>query len=299
MSVIEAVVLGLVQGLTEFLPISSTAHLRIVPELFGWKDPGAAYSAVIQLGTVLAVMVYFWRDIVRLSVAWVRGVLAKKPMGTVDSRLAWFVLLGTFPIGIAGLMLKPIIETSFRSLYVIATALIVLALVLYVIEKAATHSRGVEDMTLKDGLIVGVWQAMALVPGASRSGTTITGGLLLGLRRADAARYSFLLSIPATGLAGVFELKHLLEATERPPILMMVIGTVVAFASGMAAIAWLLAFLRTRSMNVFIAYRVALGFALIGLLRAGTLQPHAGLAPEAKESAPPALQQKVIEGTEK
>jgi len=285
----EAVVLGLVQGLTEFLPISSTAHLRIVPALLGWGDPGAAYSAVIQLGTVGAVLVYFAKDLVHLTRAFVKGLIDKQPFGTVESRLAWFVGLGTIPIGVCGLLFKKSIETSLRSLYVISFSLIALAVVLFIVEKVASHRRTIEQMTLKDGLIVGLWQAVALIPGSSRSGTTITGALSLGFTRADAARYSFLLSIPATSLAGVFELKHLLEASDGPGVGMMVIGTVVSFVSGLAAIWGLLRFLRSRSTLVFVVYRVVMGLALLGLLSAGVLQPGGAPAPlvEAAASAPP------------
>lgn len=277
MSLVEAVVLGLVQGLTEFLPISSTAHLRITPELFGWRDPGAAYSAVIQLGTVLAVLIYFRQDIVRITVAWVKGLVERKPMATLDARLGWFVLLGTIPIGLAGLAFKSVIETSLRSLYVIAASLIVLALILLLTEKLAKHRRTLDDMTLKDGLIIGAWQAVALIPGSSRSGTTITGALMLGLTREAAARFSFLLSIPATTLAGVFELKHLLESPEKAPITAMIVGTVVAFGSGWASIAWLLSFLKRRSTLVFVVYRIALGVLLLALLGAGVLRPLSGV----------------------
>lgn len=277
MSLLQAIVLGLVQGLTEFLPISSTAHLRIVPELLGWPDPGAAYSAVIQLGTVAAVLIYFRKDLVTLTRAFFQGLARREPFGTTDSRLAWFVLIGTLPIGICGLAFKKTIETSLRSLYVISASLIVLAVILFIVERLASHKRTLDDMRWRDGLIVGLWQALALIPGSSRSGTTITGGLSLGLRREDAARYSFLLSIPATTLAGVFELKHLLEATERPPAVALWVGTLVAFASGMAAIAWLLSYLRKRSTLVFIVYRVALGVALLALLQAGVLRPQSGL----------------------
>ncbi len=277
MSLLQAIVLGLVQGLTEFLPISSTAHLRIVPELFGWPDPGAAYSAVIQLGTVAAVILYFRKDLVVLARAFFEGLLKRAPMATVESRLAWFVLVGTLPIGVCGLAFKKTIETSLRSLYVISGSLIVLALILFIVERLASHKRTLADMTWRDGVLVGVWQALALIPGSSRSGTTITGALSLGLRREDAARYSFLLSIPATSLAGLFELKHLLEATERPSTVALVVGTAVAFGSGWAAIAWLLSYLRKRSTLVFVFYRVALGLLLLGLLRAGILHPQSGL----------------------
>ncbi len=277
MTFLEAVVLGVVQGLTEFLPISSTAHLRIVPALLEWEDPGAAYSAVIQLGTVAAVVLYFWRDLLRLGAALFRGVLTRAPFGTVDSRLAWFVLLGTVPIGLCGLLFKKSIETSLRSLYVIAGSLILLAIILFVVERLASHRRTIAQMTLTDGMVVGVAQALALIPGSSRSGTTLTAGLALGLKREDAARYSFLLSVPATALAGVFELKHLLEATTRPSTMALVVGTVVAFGSGMAAIAGLLKFLRSRTTLVFVVYRIALGVALLGLLWTGVLKPHEGL----------------------
>lgn len=277
MSLIEAIVLGLVQGLTEFLPISSTAHLRIAPELFGWKDPGAAYSAVIQLGTVAAVLIYFRKDIVSLTAAFFRGLAKRDPFGTLESRLAWFVLVGTLPIGVCGLAFKKLIETQFRSLYVISGSLITLALILFFVERRASHQRTLADMRWKDGIIIGLWQALALIPGSSRSGTTLTGGLSLGLKREDAARYSFLLSIPATTLAGIFELKHLLEAAERPSALSLWVGTLVAFGSGMAAIAWLLAYLRSRTMLVFVVYRVALGLGLLVLLQLGKLKPMSGV----------------------
>jgi len=271
MTVLQAIVLGLVQGITEFLPISSTAHLRIVPALLGWPDPGAAYSAVIQLGTVLAVILYFAKDLGRLLTAFVKGLIAKKPFETQDAKLAWCVGLGTIPIGIAGLLLKKTIETTFRSLYVISASLIVLAIVLFVVERVAKQKRTIGEVTLKDGIVVGLWQAVALIPGSSRSGTTITGALMQGFKREDAARFSFLLSIPATALAGLFELKHLLEAPERP-ILMMVIGTAVSFFSGLAAIAWLLKLLRTRGLLGFVAYRIALGLLLVGLVASGKVQ---------------------------
>ncbi|MBL8954553.1 MAG: undecaprenyl-diphosphatase UppP [Myxococcaceae bacterium] len=271
MTVLQAIVLGLVQGITEFLPISSTAHLRIVPALLGWPDPGAAYSAVIQLGTVLAVILYFAKDLGRLGAAFVKALIAKKPFETPDAKLAWCVGLGTIPIGIAGLLLKKTIETTFRSLYVISASLIVLAVVLFIVERVSKQQRKIEGVTLRDGVIVGLWQAVALIPGSSRSGTTITGALLQGFTREDAARLSFLLSIPATGLAGVFELKHLLEAPERP-IMMMAIGTAVSFLSGLAAIAWLLKLLRTRGLLGFVIYRIGLGLLLVGLVATGKVQ---------------------------
>src|SRR3954471_14690232 len=254
----EAIVLGLVQGVTEFLPISSTAHLRIVPELLGWGDPGAAFSAVIQLGTVAAVLIYFRRDLWRLTVAALKSLRDRQPLQTTESRLAWFVLLGTLPIGVVGLAFKKAIETELRSLYVIAASLMALAVVLAFYERVASHRRTLDEMTVRDGVLIGLWQCLALIPGASRSGTTITGGLSLGLRREDAARYSFLLSIPATTLAGVLELKHI-QGMDKPPVVALIVATIVAFVSGMAAIAGLLRYLRTRTTMVFVVYRLMLG----------------------------------------
>jgi undecaprenyl-diphosphatase len=298
MDLVQATVLGLVQGVTEFLPVSSTAHLRLVPELFGWGDPGAAYSAVIQLGTTAAVILYFRADLLRVAGAFLRGLRERAPLGTPDARLAWGVLLGTVPVGVFGLLLKDFIKSEFRSLYVIAGSLVVLALVLWWVERRASHARTVEEMTLRDALWVGGFQALALVPGASRSGTTLTGALLCGFRREDAARFSFLLSIPATTLAGLFELRGLLRATERPQTAALVVGTAVAFVSGWAAIEGLLRLFRTRGAGIFIVYRVALGGLLFVLLGTGVLKPGAGQenvapvrlgAPGLSPDAPPAV----------
>jgi undecaprenyl-diphosphatase len=289
MDLIQAAVLGLVQGITEFLPISSTAHLRIVPALLGWNDPGAAYSAVIQLGTVAAVIIYFARDIVRLVAAFFRGIARRAPLAEAESRLAWMVILGTVPVGIAGILFKHAIETSLRSLYVISGSMIALAVLLFAAEKVASHKRGIDDMNIKDGLVVGLWQCLALIPGSSRSGTTITGGLFRGLRREDAARFSFLLSIPATGLAGLFELKQVLQAhgSDRPSNAVLIVGTVVSFVSGMAAIAGLLSYLRKRTTMVFVVYRIGLGVLLLVLLSTGVLQSNAGAKTEQLLPPPP------------
>ena len=288
MGLLHAIVLGIVQGVTEFLPISSTAHLRIVPELLGWPDAGAAYTAMIQLGTVAAVIVYFWRDLVRLTEAWVRGVLRGAPFATVEARLAWFVLVGTLPVAILGLLFKQHIETSLRSLYVIASAMVGLALVLLLAERIAQHKRTLNEMGWTDAIVIGLCQALALIPGSSRSGTTLTGGLALGFRREDAARYSFLLSIPATAAAGLYEMRHLVRSGEPftgPDVL---VGTVVAFVTGILAIAWLLRFLRTRSTAVFIVYRFLLGGLLFALLATGRLSPQPAHAtpPQAARGVP-------------
>jgi len=277
MGLLRAVVLGLVQGITEFLPISSTAHLRIAPELFGWQDPGAAFDAIIQLGTVAAVLVYFRRDIVQLLRSWVDGLQRREPLGTTESRLAWFVLVGTLPVVVLGFVFKHAIETSLRSLYVIAGSMIALALLLAAAEWTARHARRLEDMTWRDGWVIGFWQALALIPGSSRSGTTLTGGLWRGLRREDAARYSFLLSIPATTAAGLFELRHLRHASIPFTVTELVVAGAVAFVSGMLAIGGLLRYLRTRTTLVFVVYRLALGTVLLVLLHAGRIRPDAGL----------------------
>ena len=288
MGLLRAIVLGLVQGITEFLPISSTAHLRIAPELFGWQDPGAAFDAIIQLGTVAAVLVYFRRDIVQLLRSWVDGLQRREPLGTTESRLAWFVLVGTLPVVVLGFVFKHAIETSLRSLYVIAGSMIVLALLLAAAEWTARHARRLEDMTWRDGWVIGFWQALALIPGSSRSGTTLTGGLWRGLRREDAARYSFLLSIPATTAAGLFELRHLRHASIPFTGTELVVAGAVAFVSGMLAIGGLLRYLRTRTTLVFVVYRLALGTVLLVLLHAGRIRPEAGLDAVAAGAGAPA-----------
>lgn len=284
MSWLEAVILGIVQGITEFLPISSTAHLRIAPELFGWEDPGAAFSAVIQLGTVAAVILYFGKDIIRLTRAFFAAIAQRSPFATADSRLACFVVVGTIPVAVAGLLFKKSIETSLRSLYVIAGAMIILALVLFFAEKLASHRRTLDQMTLADGILIGVCQAFALIPGSSRSGTTLTGALAVGLKREDAARYSFLLSIPATTAAGLFELRHFVRASasEHPTVGPLIVGTIVSFIAGILAIAALLRFLRTHTTTVFVLYRVLLGSLLLVLLGKGILHPSSGSEQERK-----------------
>jgi undecaprenyl-diphosphatase len=289
MGLLRAVVLGLVQGITEFLPISSTAHLRIVPELFAWPDPGAAFDAIIQLGTVAAVLVYFRHDIVALTGAWLQGLRRGEPFGTLESRLAWFVLIGTVPVVVLGFVFKHAIETTLRSLWVVAGSMILLALLLWLAEALAKHKRSVKDLNWRDALAIGLWQAVALIPGSSRSGTTLTGGLWRGLKREDAARYSFLLSIPATTAAGLFELRHLVRSGTPFTGAELVVGGVVAFASGMLAIGGLLRYLRTRTTLVFVGYRLVLGAALLLLLGTGRLLPDAGLDRADRAGRPEAM----------
>jgi undecaprenyl-diphosphatase len=272
-SVFEAIVLGLVQGITEFLPISSTAHLRIVPALAGWEDPGAAFTAVTQLGTMAAVLVYFRSDLWRIARAWLRSLRDRPARGDTDARLGWYILLGTIPIGIFGLAFKDQIETGARDLYLIATALIVLGLVLLVAEKVGTRERSIEQLTTRDGVALGFAQALALVPGVSRSGATITAGLFLGLDRPSAARFSFLLSVPAVVLSGLLELGSIASGEEGQQVGAgaLVLATLLAFVSGYAAIAFLLRFLATHSTVVFVVYRVALGILVLALTASGAI----------------------------
>jgi undecaprenyl-diphosphatase len=272
-SVFEAIVLGLVQGITEFLPISSTAHLRIVPALAGWEDPGAAFTAVTQLGTMAAVLLYFRSDLWRIARAWLRSLRDRSARRDTDARLGWYILLGTIPIGIFGLAFKDQIETGARDLYLIATALIVLGLVLLVAEKVGTRERSIEQLTTRDGVALGFAQALALVPGVSRSGATITAGLFLGLDRPSAARFSFLLSVPAVVLSGLLELSSIASGEEGQQVGAgaLVLATLLAFVSGYAAIAFLLRYLATHSTIVFVVYRVALGTLVLVLTASGAI----------------------------
>jgi undecaprenyl-diphosphatase len=266
----QAIVLGFVQGITEFLPISSTAHLRIVPAVVGWDDPGAAFTAVIQLGTMAAILVFFRAEIARIVVAWTRGLRDPELRRTLESRLGWYVIVGTIPIGILGLAFRHQIETGARNLALIGSALIALGLVLLYAERVSTRDRGEESLTMRDGILIGIAQAFALIPGVSRSGSTITGGLFLGFDRAAAARYSFLLSIPAVVLSGLLELRHATEGN-GPGAGATTIATLVAFVVGYASIAGLLKFLTTHSTRVFVVYRVVVGGGVLVLAATETI----------------------------
>jgi len=264
-------VLGIVQGLTEFLPISSTGHLRIVPAFLGWEDPGAAFTAVTQLGTMAAVLLYFRDDLIRIALAWLRSLRDRSARRELDARIGWYIVLGTIPIGIFGVLFKDQIENGARDLYLIGTALIVLGLVLLAAERVGTRSRSIEQIEARDGLAVGLAQALALVPGVSRSGATITAGLFLGLDRPTAARFSFLLSVPAVVLSGLFELASILgggDENDHVGLGALAIATLLAFVVGYASIAFLLRFLVRHTTIVFVVYRVALG--AIVLVLAGT-----------------------------
>jgi undecaprenyl-diphosphatase len=272
-SVLEAIVLGITQGLTEFLPISSTAHLRIVPAFAGWEDPGAAFTAVTQLGTMAAVLLYFRDDLVRIARAWLRSVRDRDARRELDARLGWYILLGTIPIGIFGLAFEDQIENGARDLYLIGSALIVLGLVLLAAERVARHDRPLERITTRDGVLVGLAQALALVPGVSRSGATLTAGLFLGFDRPSAARYSFLLSVPAVVLSGVFEFGSILDGNDgqEAGLGALALATFLAFVVGYASIAFLLRYLAHHSTIVFVAYRVALGALVLALVASGAI----------------------------
>jgi undecaprenyl-diphosphatase len=273
----QAAVLGVVQGLTEFLPISSTAHLRIVPALLGWPDPGAAFTAVIQLGTVAAVVLYFWRELLQVAAAWTRGVaswvfpdLDPSVRHTLEYRMGWYLILATIPVSVCGLAFSDQIETGARNLWLISVVMIALAGALYFAERIGTRSRNEEQLNGTDAIAVGGAQALALIPGASRSGTTITAGLFRGLDRPTAARFSFLLSVPAVVLSGAYEARKVGDQT-GPGLGVTLLATVLAFIVGFASIAWFLRWMSRHSTYLFIWYRVSVGILLIVLLSMGTI----------------------------
>src|SRR4051794_6834759 len=272
MSAFEAIVLGIVQGLTEFLPISSTGHLRIVPALVGWEDPGAAFTAVIQMGTTIAVLLYFRRDLWRIAVAWLDSVRQRGARRDLDARLGWYIVLGTIPIAILGFIFKDPIEHGARNLYVIGSALILFGFVMLAGERFATQEREVEQMNARDGAFVGTAQALALVPGVSRSGATITAGLFRGLTREAAARYSFLLSTPAIVLSALFEFRKFARGDDTGASgLELAVATLFAFIVGYWSIRFLLRYLARHSLGVFVAYRLVLGTLVIALTAAGAI----------------------------
>ena len=275
---IEAIVLGIVQGLTEFLPISSSAHLRVVGELFGWDDPGAAFTAIIQIGTEAAVLLYFRHDIWRIITAWVAS-LGGRRKGDPDARMGWLIIIGSLPIVGLGLLFQDDIETTFRDLRIVATALILFSLVLFWADRVGAKRRELDQLTVPHGIGYGFAQAMALIPGVSRSGGTITAGLFLGYSRAAAARYSFLLAIPAVLGSGLFQAYEALTGdiagqgvSWGPTIL----ATVIGFGIGLTVIAWLLRYLDRGSFTPFVVYRIVLGLLILGLVFTGVLDPASG-----------------------
>jgi len=269
-NLLQATVYGIVQGLTEFLPISSTAHLRIVPALFHWDDPGAPFTAVIQLGTTAAVVLYFWRELVQVAGAWIRGFVDKSVRGTLEYRMGWYLILATIPVSIFGVAFSHQIETGARNLWLISVTMIALALVLAWAERVGTRKRDEEDLDRRDALVVGGAQALSLIPGASRSGTTITAGLFRGLNRPTAARFSFLLSIPAVLLSGLYEARKI-GGREDAGAGLTGVALILSFVVGLASIVWLMRWISRHSMYLFIYYRIVLGLLLIGLLSAGVI----------------------------
>ncbi|WP_030271790.1 undecaprenyl-diphosphate phosphatase [Streptomyces sp. NRRL B-24484] len=273
----HAAVLGLVQGLTEFLPVSSSAHLRVFSALAGWDDPGAAFTAVTQLGTESAVLIYFRRDIAAIVGAWAASLFSPARRSDPNARLGWFVIVGTLPIGVFGAAFQDTIETSLRDLRVIGTTLIVFGLILAVADRsrAVRNARPISDLTLPHAVAYGLAQSLALIPGVSRSGGTISAGLLMGYSREAAARYSFLLAIPAVLASGTLELFKIGEGP-APAWGPTLLATAIAFAVGYAAIAWFLRYISHNSFMPFVVYRVALGVVIIGLVTTGVLAPDAG-----------------------
>jgi undecaprenyl-diphosphatase len=274
---LEAILLGLVQGLTEFLPISSSAHLRIVgaflPDLGANADPGAAFTAITQIGTEAAVVVFFWRDIVRIIGHWFRALVGRIPRNDPDAKMGWLIIVGTIPIVVLGLLFQTQIETVLRSLWVIAVTLIVFGVILGIADMIGAERRKLDDLTVGHGIVYGLAQSLALIPGVSRSGGTITAGLLLGYRREAAARYAFLLAIPAVFGSGFYELYKVLKSP-APEVFTMgetAVATIVAFGVGLAVIAFFMKWISRHSFLPFVLYRVALGTALIVLLSTGVI----------------------------
>lgn len=268
---LKAVFLGTLQGLTEFLPISSSAHLRIFPEILGWSDPGAAFTAVIQIGTELAVLIYFRHDIRRIATAWLGSLFRPELRGRTDARMGWYIIVGSLPIVVLGILLKDVIERDFRNLWVIGTALVVLGLILGVADRFSRDDRSLRELGLKQAVLMGLAQAAALIPGVSRSGATISMGRFLGFDREAATRFAFLLAIPAVVGAGVFELKEIPHGENAYSWGPTLLATVVAFVVGYASIAWLLRYVTTKSYLPFVLYRVGLGGLVLALLAAGAI----------------------------
>ncbi|MGK9146920.1 undecaprenyl-diphosphate phosphatase [Plantibacter flavus] len=272
MDLINAIILGLVQGLTEFLPISSSAHLRILGEFLpGAKDPGAAFTAITQIGTEAAVVVFFWRDIVRIVSSWCKALVGKIPRNDPDARMGWLIIIGSLPIVILGLLFQDEIETTFRSLWIVAIMLIVFGILLGIADHVGAKKRRLKNLTYGDGAIFGGAQALALIPGVSRSGGTITAGLFMGYERRAAARYAFLLAIPAVFGSGFYQVfKSVGEPSAYGPLETLV-ATIIAFVVGLAVIVFFMGYISKRSFLPFVIYRIVLGVVLLVLLGTGVI----------------------------
>jgi undecaprenyl-diphosphatase len=278
LSLFHSVIYGVVQGLTEFIPVSSTGHLRL---LQAWLDPSyspksqeagfTAFTAVIRLGTTLALVLYFWRELLHIAVAWARGLVDKSVRDSLEYKFGWYLILATIPVGVLGLVFSKSIESGARNLWVIAIALIALAGFLALAEQVGRRNRGEEELNARDAIVVGAAQVVALVPGLSRSGTTITAGLFRGLNRETAARFSFLLSIPAVVLSAGYDARKI-GGPDAPGAGITGLALLISFVVGLASLAWLMRFIGKHSTWVFVGYRVALGALLIGLLATGVLK---------------------------
>ncbi len=274
MGLLNAIILGLVQGLTEFLPISSSAHLRIVGPLLGTgKDPGAAFSAIIQIGTELAVIVYFAPDLWRIISRWCLSLVKRVPRSDPDAKMGWYIILGSVPIVVLGLLFQKTIETTLRSLWIVAITLILFGILLGIADYVGAKKRRLRNLTVPHAAIFGGAQALALIPGVSRSGGTISAGLFMGYERAAAARYSFLLAIPAVFGSGLFELYKTIRS---PGVEVFTAGetavaTIVAFVVGLGVIVFFMNYISKRSFLPFVVYRILLGGALLVLLLTGVL----------------------------
>jgi|SRR5690606_20349244 len=271
----EAIVLGIVQGLTEFLPVSSSAHLRVTAAFAGWGDPGAAFTAVTQIGTELAVILFFAKKIGTIIKSWFFSLYKAEYRRDQDAKMGWLIIVGSIPIAVLGLLFQDQIDHAFRDLRLIATTLIVFGLLLWLADRFGRQERDLDHLTVKHGLAYGFFQALALVPGVSRSGGTITGGRLMGYNRAAAAEYSFLLAVPAVMASGLYKLTDI-GAGDAPAWGPTILATVVAFAVGYAVVAWLMSYIKTHSFLPFVIYRVALGLLLYVLVFTGVLDPNAG-----------------------
>ena len=274
MNWIETIILGLVQGLTEFLPVSSSAHLRIVGEFLpNSADPGAAFTAITQLGTETAVVIYFWRDIARILTRWSLSLVGRVERSDPDARMGWLIVLGSIPIGVLGLLLEDYIDTEFRSLWITATMLVVFGVILAVADRVGRQARQLDELTVRHGVLYGLAQALALVPGVSRSGGTITAGLLMGYTREAAARYAFLLAIPAVFASGLYKLVQSVGEPQAGPYGMAetLVATGIAFVVAYVIIGWFMHYISNRSYTVFVWYRIALGLTLFVLLGLGVI----------------------------
>lgn len=273
MDLFQSIILGIIQGLTEFLPISSSGHILILPALLGWEDPGAAFTAVIQLGTEAAVLIYFRRDLWDIARTWLASLRRPELRRDLNARMGWYLIIATIPISILGLAFQDQIETAARNLWIVGSMLIVFGLILGLADRIGSRERTVGQLSFRDGALIGLAQSLALIPGVSRSGATISAGLFLGLDRRAAARFAFLLAIPAVVLSGFYELYKLLSGKEHfgEPMLNIAVATVVAFVVGYAVIAWLLRYLTTHSMAVFVWYRVIVGAGVLTLTAAGLI----------------------------